>query len=88
MQGYSSNLGVKQIKYISVWRNAVMKRLVNQNIKSSRNFTDSQVMFTLENVVNLLSQIKELSNRKILVIDDTDGLKLIVGEYEYRILSW
>lgn len=64
-----------------------MKRLVKQRIQSSSNFVDTQVMFTLEEIVNLLSQIEELKEYKIEVIDDPDGLRFAIGDYEYQILS-
>lgn len=62
-----------------------MKRLIKQNIKSSRNLTDTQVMFTPEELVRFLSQIKELKNHRINVINDSEGLKFAIGDYEYQI---
>ena len=62
-----------------------MKRLIKQNIKSSRNLTDTQVMFTPEELVRFLSQIEELNNHRIKVITDSEGLKFAIGDYEYQI---
>ena len=62
-----------------------MKRLIKQNIKSSRNLTDTQVVFTPEELVRFLSQIEELKNHRIKVITDSEGLKLAIGDYEYQI---
>lgn len=62
-----------------------MKRLIKQNIKSSRNLTDTQVMFTPEKLVRFLSQIEELKNHRIKVITDSEGLKFAIGDYEYQI---
>ena len=65
-----------------------MKRLIKQNIKSSRNLTDTQVMFTPEELVRFLSQIEELKNHRIKVITDSEGLKFAIGDYEYQISIW
>lgn len=65
-----------------------MKRLIKQNIKSSRNLTDTQVMFTPEKLVRFLSQIEELKNHRIKVITDSEGLKFAIGDYEYQISIW
>ena len=65
-----------------------MKRLIKQNIKSSRNLTDTQVMFTPEELVRFLSQIEELNNHRIKVITDSEGLKFAIGDYEYQISIW
>lgn len=62
-----------------------MKRLIKQNIKSSRNLTDTQVVFTPEELVRFLSQIEELKNHRIKVITDSEGLKFAIGDYEYQI---
>lgn len=62
-----------------------MKRLIKQNIKSSSNLTNSQVVFTPEDLVSLLSQIEELKNHRIKVITDSEGLKFAIGDYEYQI---
>ncbi len=85
MQGYSSNLGVKQIKYINFWSEIIMKRLVKQRIQSASNFADTKVVFTPEEIVNLLSQIDELKEHRIKVINDSDGLRFVIGDYEYQI---
>lgn len=65
-----------------------MKRLVKQSIKSSRNLTDSQVLFTPEELVRFISQIEELKNHRIKVINDSEGLKFAIGDYEYQISIW
>lgn len=62
-----------------------MKRLIKQNIKSSRNLTDNQVMFTPEELIRFLSQIEELKNHRIKVITDSEVLKIAIGDYEYQI---
>lgn len=62
-----------------------MKRLIKQNIKSSSNLTNSQVVFTPVNLVSFLSQIEELKNHRIKVINDSEGLKFAIGDYEYQI---
>lgn len=62
-----------------------MKRLIKQNIKSSRNLSDTQVTFTPEELVRFLSQIEELKNHRIKVINDSEGLKFAIGDYEYQI---
>lgn len=64
-----------------------MKRLVKQSIKSSSNLTDSQVVFTPAELVNILSQIKELKKLRITVLNDYDNLKCAIGDYVYRISS-
>ena len=64
-----------------------MKRLIKQNFKSSSNLTYSQVMFTPEDLVSLLSQIEELKKLKVSVLNDYDGLKFAIGNYVYRIAS-
>lgn len=62
-----------------------MKRLIKQNIKSSSNLTNSQVVFTPVDLVSFLSQIEELKNHRIKVINDSEGLKFAIGDYEYQI---
>ncbi|MGN0319235.1 MAG: hypothetical protein ACI4E1_15025 [Lachnospira sp.] len=62
-----------------------MKRLIKQNIKSSRNLTDSQVVFTPADLVNILSQIEELKKLKVSVLNDYDDLKFAIGDYVYRV---
>lgn len=64
-----------------------MKRLIKQNIKSSSNLTNSQVVFTPVDLVSFLSQIEELKKLKVSVLNDYDGLKFAIGNYVYRIPS-
>ena len=64
-----------------------MKRLIKQNIKSSSNLTNSQVVFTPEDLVSLLSQIEELKKLKVSVLNDYDGLKFAIGNYVFSFLT-
>lgn len=62
-----------------------MKRLIRNNIYAASTLCDNRIMFNPDDIVNLLSDIEQLKDCKITVTENTDGLKLTVGDYVYEL---
>lgn len=62
-----------------------MKRLIRNNIYAANTLSNNKILFTPEDIVSLLSEIEQLKDCKITVIENTDGLKLTVGDYVYKL---
>lgn len=62
-----------------------MKRLIRNNIYAASTLCNNKIMFTPENIVDLLSEIDQLKDCKITVTETKDGLKLTVGDYVYEL---
>ncbi len=62
-----------------------MKRLIRNNIYAANTLCNNKIMFTPDDIVSLLSEIEQLKDCKITVTENTDGLKLTVGDYVYEL---
>ncbi len=62
-----------------------MKRLIRNNIYAAYTLSNNKIMFTIDDIVSLLSEIEQLKDCKITVTENTDGLKLTVGDYVYEL---
>ncbi len=62
-----------------------MKRLIRNNIYAASALCNNKIMFTIDDIVSLLSEIEKLNDCKITVTENTDGLKLTVGDYVYEL---
>ncbi len=62
-----------------------MKRLIRNNIYATSTLSNNKIMFTIDDIVSLLSEIEQLKDCKITVTEDTEGLKLTVGDYVYEL---
>ncbi len=64
-----------------------MKRLIRNNICATNTLSNNKIMFTIDDIVSLLSEIEQLKDCKITVTENTDGLKLTVGDYVYELTN-
>ncbi len=64
-----------------------MKRLIRNNIYATSTLCNNRIMFTIDDIVSLLSEIEQLKDCKITVTENTDGLKLTVGDYVYELTN-